>query len=845
MTYLLKSEIDLQEERGRYEQLAQKYETLNALLAPGSMVANIGDIAPGSFTDASSFSAVAAAAASDSVDYSAAAAASAVGLSHPSTDLYPSAAVASQAGGNWSLARSGSCDQQESDYYNGTLQAGAADVEASYSSLARLQEQYARPDDQAYSYSSSSYALHSAYEHTDDVDPSDTSRSFQMQAEFSSTPARWQTKLTSATNTTAPAANADAPNAYSVPVYNANFGVALQALQDATAPLAGLVLATPTRAPSTPGTTSALAAKLSGSVNSMMATPPVHNMSRKHYPDPAYSNAYRLATSGAAGGAGAAAMPPSIASTPYVDAYASYLSDNTSAAPASAPAGVRRNSPGTPPTATATATATVSNTAGASDSLLAGLQRMNALIDYSKQISSPASAKSHRALHGQTDSYLDTLPPPPPPRAVAGGQNIRSGGSMNAPPTRQPAAATSSHLQAMQQQVLPDVSGYTPTGFNLGGAALTGSSPSDWLFAASQAPSAAAPAFQLNRGKGNAQEQQQEQEHVNVTPIQQYAAPADPTAPHTSAGVGGAGTGTAAVAVAVAGTPTRHVIHVSKPPATSSQEHLAHLQQHQQQRAHLTPSTENMYATATDGDGASGAAGAGADVFHYAQYNSTQLQYMYSYGTTAEEQEEAEMGGDEHNNSGDSSGYDATIDRLTSSFGNMGSGRFPGSASAPVHSPVKQQVQLQVRGQVQKQEQEQGSILVPHRASKLPSPAAPPVHPFGSSARSTGTTAGAGTGAGTGSGGANVGAGSNGKQQQQSESAEQARLREKLLYFQQQHQSEYEQQQQYSQHHQHVTDLEEYGAQVKSIEFLPTPPTTRLLANNVQRRVFDARNGSF
>jgi hypothetical protein len=832
MTYLLKSEIDLQEERGRYEQLAQKYETLNALLAPGSMVANIGDIAPTSFTDASSFSvATAAANEGDSVDY-AAVAASADGLSHPSTDLYPSAAVASQAGGNWSLARSGSRDQQESDYYNGALQAGAADIEASYSSLARLQEQYARPDDQAYSYSSSSYALHSAYEHTDDVDPSDTSRSFQMLAEFSSTPARWQAKLTSATTTTtapAAAANADAPNA-SVPAYNANFGVALQALQDATAPLAGLVLATPTRAPMTPGTTSSfssLGAKLSGSVNSVMATPPVHNMNRKHYPDPAYSNAYRLATSGAA--EGAAAMPPSIASTPYVDAYASYLSGNTSAIPASASAstGVGRNAPGTLPVTTAATSSSASTTAGASDSLFAGLHRMNALIDYSKQISSPASAKSHRALHGQADSYLDSLPPPPPPRAVAGGQNIRSGGSTNAPPTRQPAAATSSHLQAMQQQVSPDVSGYTPTGFNLGGAALTGSSPSDWLFGASQVPSTAAPAFQVNRGDENAQKQEQ----VDVTPIQRYAAPADPAAPHTSTGFGGTGAGTGTAAVA--GTPTRHVIHVSKPPATSSQEHLAHLQQHQQQRAHLTPYTENMYTTATDGGGAAGGAAGGADVFNYAQYNSTQLQYLYSHGTTAAEQEEAGVGDDEHNNSGDSSGYDATIDRLTSSFGHMGSGRFPGSASAPAHSPVKQQA----RGL--EQEQEQGSIIVPHRASKLPSPAVPPVHPFGSSAHSTGTVVGASTGAG-------VGAGSNGKQQQQrSESAEQARLREKLLYFQQQHQSEYEQQQKYSQHHQHVTDLDEYGAQVKSIEFLPTPPGTRLLANNVQRRVFDARNGSF
>ena len=33
MTYLLKSEVDLQEERGRYESLNAKFETLNNLLS--------------------------------------------------------------------------------------------------------------------------------------------------------------------------------------------------------------------------------------------------------------------------------------------------------------------------------------------------------------------------------------------------------------------------------------------------------------------------------------------------------------------------------------------------------------------------------------------------------------------------------------------------------------------------------------------------------------------------------------------------------------------------------------------------------------------------------------------
>lgn len=43
MTYLLKSEVDLQDERKRYETLSAKFESLNALLAPDSVVPNIAD----------------------------------------------------------------------------------------------------------------------------------------------------------------------------------------------------------------------------------------------------------------------------------------------------------------------------------------------------------------------------------------------------------------------------------------------------------------------------------------------------------------------------------------------------------------------------------------------------------------------------------------------------------------------------------------------------------------------------------------------------------------------------------------------------------------------------------
>jgi len=47
MTYLLKSEVDLQEERGRYEALNAKFETLNSLLGEDSVIPGVGAIRGG------------------------------------------------------------------------------------------------------------------------------------------------------------------------------------------------------------------------------------------------------------------------------------------------------------------------------------------------------------------------------------------------------------------------------------------------------------------------------------------------------------------------------------------------------------------------------------------------------------------------------------------------------------------------------------------------------------------------------------------------------------------------------------------------------------------------------
>lgn len=520
MTYLLKSEVDLQDERKRYEQLSAKFETLNSLLAPDSAVPNIADFAPIAASSASFTAPFSAPQISAEHDTS--------GIAFEQHDLYPQPVWADHS-------RQFVSSQEHSQYEE---YSGIASSSSTSSALRSLAQQYAqdayypvpgdRDDDEEVEkvQQSGVYASLDRARAGAGAGGSAGTHANPPYAQYTSTPARFQEKMIAGASIAAGKGAKLAAN-----------------------PVPGAMLTTPMQAQD--GRSNLHHAY--NSVSSTCSTPPMSLLHKKFV----YSTANMLPPPSTQ--ESAQKMHPFAHITspkPYVDAYVSYLQSapalgseqqrSTSSTSAVASADLSTPKKGNPVTSHAAASAmllgqTDSHSSETDDSTMsAGLSRLDELIRYSKSIantsytvgdefSTIARLTNHHSggaaddsiLHSPDSTYLQQTqaqsprplaadsvnvyqhmyssresefslppPPPPPPSSLPCGDVLEKHGA----PLRQPDAASASrlHLQQQQQQQylsvqqkVPIISTSSVLAANPNSALaanMTGASPSDWLF---------------------------------------------------------------------------------------------------------------------------------------------------------------------------------------------------------------------------------------------------------------------------------------------------------------------------------------------------------------------------
>jgi hypothetical protein len=472
MTYLLKSEVDLQDQRKHYEQLHAKYETLNTLLAPGSGVPNVSDFAlPMTTRDADAASAAA-------------------GIAFREDDIYPLASHWRHTVSDSAMSL-GQVESVMSVELANQRQVGSASTESS-SALRRLAQQYAQDDlypvpadaDEGAALTESAMPAMGARSTAHLMSPQ------VLAAKFASTPARFQELVggVGAHETKAAKLASNLPP-----------GMGVQ----------------------TPQRHDAVSAKVNpyNSVSSTCSTPPVGLLHKKF---------------NVMGGASTPAelYPYITTPAPYVDAYASFMPSSRKVPAGQRQVDVTGVS--TPVSGTSrvperphheTRPSAMGEQADNTSFIGADLTRVDELLAYSKRISTAplmsftpggefstisrladtfagagrtpadesmlsgaamnasaldASYMSAQRTQREQDQYkhlyesqdsVMSLPPPPPPSSSVSAQRPAI------TPVRQPVAATASRDQILRVPTDTDGLGASLT-------ALPGTSTSDWLFGA-------------------------------------------------------------------------------------------------------------------------------------------------------------------------------------------------------------------------------------------------------------------------------------------------------------------------------------------------------------------------
>ena len=365
LTYLLKSEVDLQDQRQKYQQLSAQYHTLNDLLSPDSGIANVTDItAPLVHTSSSTGG-------SSSTE----------GIAYCSDDLYP------QSFSNWgsSTGNTNTNTPASVTTANATSAVGmqtptrrAPTVETS-SELRRLTQAYAQddlypvPTDIDTAQYTEDYAEESEEEDVLTALPNTSITSMhtdsKLTAKVTSTPARFLDHIAD------PSMQATARTAKLA----AN-------LPPGMTPIHLTVHSTPTRSQST-------TAMHPYTGSSTCSTPPVHHQHMK------YTAPHTVPTTPVLTSNTKAVYPHLNTPASYVDAYSSYLpsAPKQPLSHSKQPADLIMQSPSTPQHSVYPGT----NYRDSTEHLTPDLTRVDALIEYSRRIATTPIT----GLHSRDDEF--------------------------------------------------------------------------------------------------------------------------------------------------------------------------------------------------------------------------------------------------------------------------------------------------------------------------------------------------------------------------------------------------------------------------------------------------------